>query len=197
MYPSLFDSASSSHRSDSPKRRSGEEQTMLMMFTLSRACRNPKAKSRPDVFLRVQSVRSTWPPVLTESLHGLKEAPPELAKRLGDQLDEGVGFGFVTQGLQHIIKNNPEVGYQTIKLADFDRNNKRSTEELAIVWKEAKKTFLNERDCKDDSRDENAWCINVLLPLVYPHCCRQTPPIDEARRPCRRPGERGRGGWVS
>lgn len=59
------------------------------------------------------------------------------------------------------------MGYQTTKLDDFDRNDKRSTEELATIWKEAKKIFLNARDCKDGSRDENAWCDDVLQPLVH------------------------------
>jgi hypothetical protein len=40
-------------------------------------------------------LRSAWPPVLTESLNGLKKAPPEHAERLGDRLAEGVNSSFV------------------------------------------------------------------------------------------------------
>ncbi|CAG5180769.1 uncharacterized protein ALTATR162_LOCUS9396 [Alternaria atra] len=43
----------------------------------------------------------------------------------------------------------------------------RSAEELSNIWKEAKKIFLNARDCKDGGRDENAWCDDVVRPLVH------------------------------
>ena len=38
---------------------------------------------------------------------------------------------------------------------------------LLTIWKEAKKMFLNAPDCKDDSQDKNAWCDNVVRPLIY------------------------------
>ena len=59
------------------------------------------------------------------------------------------------------------MGHQTTKPADFDRSDTRSTKELSTIWEEAKKIFLNARDCKDGSRDENAWCDDVVRPLVY------------------------------
>jgi len=46
------------------------------------------------------ALRSAWPPVLTESLNGLQEAPPDHVERLRDWLAEGVDFGFIPQGLQ-------------------------------------------------------------------------------------------------
>ena len=59
------------------------------------------------------------------------------------------------------------MGYQTTKPTDFDRSDKRSSKELFNIWKEVKKIFLNARDCKDGSRDENAWCDDVVRPLIY------------------------------
>ena len=59
------------------------------------------------------------------------------------------------------------MGYQITKAVDFDSSDTRSAEELSIVWKEVKKIFLNARDCKDSSRDENGWCIDVVQPLVH------------------------------
>jgi hypothetical protein len=58
------------------------------------------------------------------------------------------------------------VGHQTTKPADFDRDDARSAEELSTLWKEVKKIFLNARDCKDGGRDENAWCDDVVRPLI-------------------------------
>jgi hypothetical protein len=43
----------------------------------------------------------------------------------------------------------------------------RSPEELSASWEEVKKIFINARDCKDGSRDANAWCDDVVRPLVY------------------------------
>jgi hypothetical protein len=59
------------------------------------------------------------------------------------------------------------VGYQTTKRTDFDHNDVRSAEELSDLWKEVKTIYLNARDCKDDSRDENAWCDDVVRPLIH------------------------------
>ena len=35
------------------------------------------------------------------------------------------------------------------------------------MWEAAKKVFLNARDCKNGSRDENAWCDDVVRPLIH------------------------------
>ena len=59
------------------------------------------------------------------------------------------------------------MGYQTTKSTDFDYNDVRSAEELSDLWKEVKTIFLNARDCKDGSRDENAWCDDVVRPLIH------------------------------
>ncbi|KAL9114566.1 MAG: hypothetical protein Q9187_007448 [Circinaria calcarea] len=175
--------ASSSHRSNSPKRRRtddtddvqpGQSASQLGSETpLALNQRNtfsPSASGVSSSSKRSSSptretpiiLRTAWPPVLIESLNGLKEAPPEHAERLGHRLAKGVDFGFIPQGLQYVIKNDPEVGHQIIKPADFDHSDTRSTEELSAIWKEAKKIYLNARDCKDGSRDENAWCDDVV-----------------------------------
>ncbi|PSN58649.1 hypothetical protein BS50DRAFT_641591 [Corynespora cassiicola Philippines] len=66
-----------------------------------------------------------------------------------------------------LIKNNPDVGYQTTKPADFDHRDMHSAEELSNIWKEVKTIFLDARDCKDGSRDENVWCDDRVRPLIY------------------------------
>ncbi|KAF1969952.1 hypothetical protein BU23DRAFT_601152 [Bimuria novae-zelandiae CBS 107.79] len=180
--------ASSLYRSDSPKRRRTDdtddvqpEQSASQLGSktplalnerntfsppASRVSSSPKRSSSPTRETPI-ILRSAYPPVLVESLNGLKEAPPEHAERLGDWLAEGIDFGFIPQGLQRVIKNDPEVGHQTTKPADFDRSDTRSAEELSAIWKEVKKIFLNARDCKDGGRDENAWCDDVVRPLLH------------------------------
>lgn len=42
----------------------------------------------------------------------------------------------------------------------------RSAEEFSTMWEAVKIIFLNARDCKSGSRDENAWCDDVVRPLI-------------------------------
>ncbi|PSN59254.1 hypothetical protein BS50DRAFT_260549 [Corynespora cassiicola Philippines] len=110
-----------SHRSESPKRRRTEyvddvhpaqsasqlgSETPLALTERntfsppgSRVSSSVKRSSSPTRETPI-ILRSAWPPVLTESLNGLREAPPEQVERLGDRLAEGVDLGFIPQGLQ-------------------------------------------------------------------------------------------------
>lgn len=45
-------------------------------------------------------LRSAWPPVVVESLNGLKVAPPTHVERLGDLLADGVDSRFIPKGLE-------------------------------------------------------------------------------------------------
>lgn len=67
---------------------------------------------------------------------------------------------------QSTIKEDPDVGYQITKPADFAPVDTCSAEELAAMWRNVKTIFLNARDCKDGARDENAWCDDVFCPLL-------------------------------
>ncbi|KAF2106054.1 hypothetical protein BDV96DRAFT_339319 [Lophiotrema nucula] len=51
---------------------------------------------------------------------------------------------------------------------DFDRQDDRpaDSDELANVWRKVKNIFINARDCKKGNRDENAWCYDVVWPLL-------------------------------
>lgn len=114
-------SLSNSYRSASPKRRRTENtddvqptesasqlgsETPLTLngritFSppISRVSSSPKRTSSPTRETPI-ILRSAYPPVLVESLNGLKETPPEHAERLGDRLAEGIDFGFIPQGLK-------------------------------------------------------------------------------------------------
>lgn len=68
---------------------------------------------------------------------------------------------------QRVIKSDPDIGYQVIKPADYDSGDMRCADELTALWETVKNLFLNARDCKDCNRDENAWCHDVLQPLIH------------------------------
>ena len=115
--------ASSSHCSDSLKRRRTDnaddiqpEQSASQLGSetplalnerntfsppASRVSSSPKRSSSPTRETPV-ILRSAWPPVLTESLNGLKEAPPEHAERLGDRLAKGVDFGLFLRACRYV-----------------------------------------------------------------------------------------------
>lgn len=108
-------------RSDSPKRRRTDEsdaiqpeqsvsqvgsdislvlnRTNTFSPSASRVSSNPKRSSSPTRETPI-ILRSAWPPVLTESLNGLKEAPPQPIERLGDWLAEGIDCSFIPQSLR-------------------------------------------------------------------------------------------------
>ncbi|KAF2789129.1 hypothetical protein K505DRAFT_341526 [Melanomma pulvis-pyrius CBS 109.77] len=146
-------------RDDSPKRRKVHPEPSESQF----GSEDPLALNDTNTFSRptsrVSSKRSSsptretstvlkhaHPPVLTESLVGLKEAPPKDVKRLRDQLSKGVNAGFIPQDLQHIIKANKSLGYQPFEASDFDCNKNCSPEKLAVMWKRVKKIYLNAID---------------------------------------------------
>jgi hypothetical protein len=119
---SLLSNAPTSHsqRSDSPKRRRidgddirpeqsasqlGSEASLALNQTNTfspPASRVSSGRKRSQSPAREAPIilRSAQPPVWTESLNGLEEAPPEHVDRLGDWLAEGADVGFNPQGLQ-------------------------------------------------------------------------------------------------
>jgi hypothetical protein len=65
-----------------------------------------------------------------------------------------------------MIEHDRDVGHQITKSTDFDRSDSRTIDDLTTLWKNVKKIFVNAHDCKEGSRDENAWCNDVLQPLM-------------------------------
>lgn len=111
-------------------------------------------------------LKNASPPVLTESPNGIEAAPPAHVQQLGDCLLTDIDAHFIPLGLKQVIKEDPDVGYQTTKPADFAPADAQTHGELATVWTKVKTIFLNARDCKDGGRDENAWCDDVFRPLI-------------------------------
>jgi hypothetical protein len=42
----------------------------------------------------------------------------------------------------------------------------RSAEELSSIYEAVKTIYLNARDCQRENRDGNAWCDDVVRPLI-------------------------------
>jgi hypothetical protein len=114
-------SAPPSHRGESPKRRrvddaedvepsqSASQLGSESLLPLKDSNTFPPPASRASSSLsRARSptrespiiLKSASPPVLTESLNGLQEPPPQHVDQLGDYLAAGVDLHFIPQGLK-------------------------------------------------------------------------------------------------
>jgi len=58
------------------------------------------------------------------------------------------------------------LGWQDIEPSAFDRSDKRTLADLYDTLQEVKQIYINARTCSELGRDENAWCIDVVQPLV-------------------------------
>lgn len=68
---------------------------------------------------------------------------------------------------QQTIEEDEDIGYQFLKNTDFDsQDSSFSNGDLMRWWSSVKEIFLNARDYKNGSRDENAWCNDVVIPLL-------------------------------
>ncbi|KAF2450238.1 hypothetical protein P171DRAFT_426669 [Karstenula rhodostoma CBS 690.94] len=108
----------SSHRSDTQKRRRIEysdnvlpEQSASQLGSNTPLTLNEKNtfSSRSRLFSKRSSsparetpiiLRNVWPPVIAESLNGVRDAPLKHVERLSDRLPEGVDCGFIPKGLE-------------------------------------------------------------------------------------------------
>src|SRR2546421_67689 len=67
---------------------------------------------------------------------------------------------------QEATTNDKDLGWQDIEPSAFDRSDKRTLADLRDILQDVKEIYINARTCKELSRDENAWCMDVVQPLV-------------------------------
>jgi hypothetical protein len=58
------------------------------------------------------------------------------------------------------------LGWQDIEPSAFDRCDKRTLTDLCDTLQEVKQIYINARTCSELGRDEDAWCMDVVQPLV-------------------------------
>jgi hypothetical protein len=58
------------------------------------------------------------------------------------------------------------LGLQDIEPSAFDRCDKRTLADLYDTLQEVKQIDINARICNEFDRDENAWCMDVVQPLI-------------------------------
>lgn len=102
--------------------------------------------------------------------------PPRKVQEVMDRLEDGLDRGYIPGWLRRPIEDDQDFGYQRIEhhawgesatpdLSDPDLNAEEH-EKLVYLLRKVKKIWLNARVCESRGRDENAWCMDVILPLV-------------------------------
>jgi hypothetical protein len=93
-----------------------------------------------------------------------------------ERLEAGLDRGWIPRPLRALIEEDTDFGYQRIEshawsdstariLSEQDVNS-RDWEALTYVFKKVKEIWLNARICQARGRDENAWCMDVIQPLM-------------------------------
>lgn len=93
-----------------------------------------------------------------------------------ERLEDGLDRGWIPGQLQELIEEDADFGYQRIEshawgdsiarsLSDLDVGSEEH-EALVYMLRKVKKVWLNARACQARGRDENAWCMDVIQPLM-------------------------------
>ncbi|KAF2023753.1 hypothetical protein EK21DRAFT_118475 [Setomelanomma holmii] len=119
---------------------------------------------------------SASPPTITEPSSGLKDPPPRRVRDVMERLEAGLDKGWIPIELRKLIEEDQDFGYQRIERHAWSENttsalsNPIVDDELRVrsahVFRKVKEIWLNARVCELQGRDENAWCIDVIQPLV-------------------------------
>ncbi|KAF2462694.1 uncharacterized protein BDR25DRAFT_347642 [Lindgomyces ingoldianus] len=138
----------------------------------TRSPRRANSPSRDNVTV----LASASPPTITEPSSGLKTPPPRRVRDVMERLEDGLDSGWIPGWLRETIEEDRDFGYQRIERHAWDQNTASSPsdldvggeerERLAYVLRKVKKIWLNARLCQSRGRDENAWCMDVIRPLV-------------------------------
>lgn len=106
----------------------------------------------------------------------MKTPPPRRVRDVIERLEDGLDRGWIPGRLRELIEEDADFGYQRIvphawsnstsqSLSGLEMDSKER-EELVYVLQKVKKIWLNARTCQARGRDENAWCMDVVQPLI-------------------------------
>jgi hypothetical protein len=113
------------------------------------------------------------------SLSSISQPPKQLSEetitridRLQKQLSSALHGGYIPGGLKDAIEQDPDfqpsIRVKPIKEEAFDHTDKRTLADcgLADILREVKRIFQGGTLCAQFGRDENAWSLAVVWPLL-------------------------------
>jgi hypothetical protein len=93
-----------------------------------------------------------------------------------ERLEDGLDRGWIPGELRKPIEEDEDFGYQRIERHAWSEITARTLSNPSVdgeartgsayVLRKVKKIWLNARMCQSKGRDENAWCMDVIQPLV-------------------------------
>ena len=174
-------------RSSSPGKRRRKEEDSLSGQSASRT--GSIVMSERTVLTATGSVKRTVSP--SRHLTELRTARPSISLspitmphkplsndamermgRLRRRLGNALKGGYIPVGLKAAIEQDPDfrlsIAMDPIGEEAFDHEDKRTLADFVLVdtLQQVKKIFQGATLCTRFGRDENAWCFNVVWPLI-------------------------------
>jgi hypothetical protein len=138
----------------------------------SRSSRRPPSPSRDDA----ATLAFASPPTITGPGSILKAPPPQKVRDTIQRLEDGLDRGWIPSSLRKPIEDDQDLGYQMIEPHAWAESTAPSLAGLSVsdeeqdylsyVLRKVKKICLNAQVCETKGRDENAWCMDVVKPLI-------------------------------
>ncbi|KAH8726038.1 hypothetical protein GQ44DRAFT_579865, partial [Phaeosphaeriaceae sp. PMI808] len=131
--------------------------------------RSPRRANSPPR-KKIAVLASASPPTITKPSLGLKKPLPQKVRDVKERLGEGLDKGWIPVELRKLIEEDTDFGDQQIKSCAWGEsatsNFAVERETLLFILRKVKKIWLNACVCQLKGRDENAWCMDVIKPLI-------------------------------
>ncbi|KAF2028946.1 hypothetical protein EK21DRAFT_90162 [Setomelanomma holmii] len=124
----------------------------------------------------IAALRVASPPIITEPLDGIKSEPPARVMAVIARLEAGLDEGWIPGWLEDAIRADTDIGFQRFKPSAFSKTTTRNLSDptldpvfraqLEYTLMKVKKIFRKSLHCQTSGRDENAWCDEVVRPMV-------------------------------
>jgi hypothetical protein len=138
----------------------------------TKSIRRANSLSRDNIV----GLASASPPTITEPSSGLKVPPPRRVRNVMARLEDGLDRGWIPGELQKPIEEGQGFGYQRIERHAWGEStvstlsgpivDDETRTGLAYMLRKVKKIWLNAQICQSRGCDENAWCTDVIQPLI-------------------------------
>ncbi|KAJ0417623.1 hypothetical protein BJY00DRAFT_289284 [Aspergillus carlsbadensis] len=91
---------------------------------------------------------------------------PESIVTLRKRLADGFGHNIIPRGLESRIRAWDSLSADDIPETAYCNSSTLSDASLDNLWAELKTIFFDARQCDFYNKDENAWCLDVVQPLL-------------------------------
>jgi hypothetical protein len=175
-------------RRASPKRRKGDDDDVVPGQSVSHAGSVIELNERTTLSSSISAgskrstspirqktlLRTARPPILQDPLSNPSiPVPVDVAPRLRalrQRLGRRLTSQFIPACLRAVLEKEP--AFQTALVHEpidddaYDESDKRPSEQLAFAVDRAKAVLQGTQLCTTYNKDENAWCLDVVIPLL-------------------------------